>query len=55
VRTTQEDLAGLVGVTRATVRRTVKRLVADGTVSTGYGALRLVDRRRLERLAEPAP
>jgi len=55
VWTTQEDLAGLVGVTRATVRRTVKRLVADGTVSTGYGALRLVDRRRLERLAEPAP
>lgn len=53
VHATQEDLAALIGVTRATVRRTLKRLCAAGVIATGYGALRVVDPCRLERWAEP--
>jgi CRP-like cAMP-binding protein len=52
VRATQEELADLLGVTRATVRRVLKRLVAEGAIATGYGRLRVCDRCRLERLAE---
>ena len=53
VAVTQAELAELLGVTRATVRRALKRLAAEGAVATGYGRLRVCDRRRLERLAEP--
>lgn len=48
---TQEEIAGLVGVTRTTVRRALKRLVADGVVETGYRSLKILSRERLEASA----
>lgn len=41
VTITQDDLAKLVGVTRATVRRAIAELAAEGGVETGYRTLRL--------------
>jgi CRP/FNR family transcriptional regulator, cyclic AMP receptor protein len=49
VEITQEDLARLVGVARATLRRSIAELVAEGGVETGYRSLRVVDRVLLER------
>ncbi len=51
VNATQEDLAGLVGVTRATVRRALGRLIEEGAVTPGYGVLRILDRCRVEQRA----
>ena len=48
---TQEQLAGLVGVTRTTVRRVLKRLVVEGAIETGYRSLRIRRRELLERCA----
>ncbi len=49
VKATQEELAGLVGVTRATVRRALDRLIAEGALEPGYGTLHIKDRAALER------
>lgn len=43
VRATQEELAGLTGVTRGTVRRALDRLIAEGAIATGYGHLHIRD------------
>jgi CRP-like cAMP-binding protein len=51
---TQEQLAGLVGVTRTTVRRALKRLVTEGTIETGYRSLTIRRRDLLERSARSA-
>jgi CRP-like cAMP-binding protein len=48
IAATQEELAGLVGVTRTTVRRTLKRLVAAGAVQTGYGTVTITRPDRLD-------
>ena len=45
---TQEELAGLIGVTRTTVRRALKQMVADGVIETGYRSLQIRSRDRLE-------
>lgn len=49
VSITQDDLAKLVGVTRATVRRAIAELAAEGGVETGYRSLRLSDLAVLRR------
>ena len=49
VTITQDDLANLVGVTRATVRRAIADLAAEGGVETGYRTLRLSDLAVLRR------
>lgn len=49
VTITQDDLAKLVGVTRATVRRAIAELAAEGGVETGYRTLRLSDLAVLRR------
>lgn len=46
---TQEDLAGLVGATRATVNRVLRREQASGTVSLSRGRLKVLDREALAR------
>ncbi len=51
VTLTQEELAGLVGVTRATVRRALQLMIEEGAVTTGYGALRIADRAAVQRRA----
>lgn len=51
---TQEQLAGLVGVTRTTVRRALKRLVSEGAIETGYRCLTIRRRDLLERSARSA-
>ncbi len=49
IQITQDDLAKLVGVTRATVRRAIAELAAEGGVETGYRSLRLSDLSVLRR------
>jgi len=49
VQITQDDLAKLVGVARATVRRAIAELAADGGVETGYRSLRVKDLAVLRR------
>ena len=48
---TQEDLAGLVGATRATVNRVLRREQARGTVLLSRGRLEVLDRTQLARRA----
>ena len=48
---TQEDLAGLAGVTRATVNRVLRREEKAGAVNLGRGRLVVVDREALARRA----
>jgi CRP-like cAMP-binding protein len=43
VQITQDDLAKLVGVTRATLRRCIVDLAAEGAVETGYRTLKVRD------------
>lgn len=43
VQITQDDLAKLVGVTRATLRRVLRELADEGGVETGYRNLRILD------------
>ncbi len=45
---TQEELAGLIGVTRTTVRRALKRLIAEAAIETGYRSLTILRRARVE-------
>lgn len=49
VAITQDDLAKLIGVTRATVRRAIADLADEGGVETGYRSLRLRDKAVLRR------
>lgn len=54
ITATQEELAGLIGATRTTVRRALKRLVAEGAIETGYRSLTIVRRDRVEAHARAA-
>ena len=49
VEITQETLARLVGVTRATLRRVIQDLADEGGVETGYRSLRVADAAVLAR------
>ena len=49
VEITQDNLAKLVGVTRATLRRCIAELAAEGGLETGYRALRVANAAVLAR------
>lgn len=51
VNATQEDLARLTGMSRASVRRAMADLVRSGVIQTGYGEMRIVDEGRLREEA----
>ena len=48
---TQQELADLLGVTRATANAALKELQQRGLVECGYGSVRVPDRDRLARFA----
>jgi CRP-like cAMP-binding protein len=48
---TQDDLARLAGMSRASFRRAMGDVIASGALRTGYGSLSILDRDRLETLA----
>ncbi|MBX7533801.1 Crp/Fnr family transcriptional regulator [Qipengyuania sp. 1XM1-15A] len=48
---TQQELADLLGVTRATANAALKELQQRGLVERGYGSVRVPDRDRLARFA----
>lgn len=48
VRLSQTDLAAVAGCSRQTVNKTLSQLRADGIVSMGRGAIRILDRARLQ-------
>ena len=50
---THEEIGQGVGASRVTVSRVLGQLTREGILQTGYGALRILDPRRLRRLAEP--
>jgi CRP-like cAMP-binding protein len=50
----QEDLGRLLGMARSSVRRTLANLVEIGAVTTGYGAITILDRTLLEKLVREA-
>lgn len=52
VPATQEDLARLTGMSRASFRRAMARMIAAGALQTGYGNLRILDRDRLVAFAK---
>lgn len=49
VSVTQDDLAKLIGVARATLQRAFDELVKAGAIETGYRSVTIVDRSVLER------
>ncbi|MCB1502103.1 MAG: Crp/Fnr family transcriptional regulator [Bauldia sp.] len=51
VDSTHEELGRLAGMSRATFRRSLSRLIASGAIQTSYGVLRIVDRSAVEREA----
>lgn len=48
VALSQADLAGFAGCSRQTVNKTLSQLRADGVVEMGRGAIRILDRDRLQ-------
>ncbi|MET3663587.1 Crp/Fnr family transcriptional regulator [Caulobacter sp. 1776] len=50
----QAELAGVVGVSRQTLNRGLRKLEADGVVALGYASIDIVDRRRLAKLGGAA-
>jgi CRP/FNR family cyclic AMP-dependent transcriptional regulator len=51
VDSTHEELGRLAGMSRATFRRSLSRLIASGAVETKYSALKIVDRPAVETAA----
>jgi CRP-like cAMP-binding protein len=49
VSVTQDDLAKLIGVARATLQRAFDELVKAGAIETGYRSITIADRAALER------
>ena len=47
----QEDVATMVGTTRPTINRVLRRAHVDGVIDLSRGRLRVLDRGRLERMA----
>lgn len=54
VTATQEDLARLSGLSRASFRRAMGRMIAAGVLRTGYGRIIIADRARLTAMARHA-
>lgn len=52
VRTTQEDMAQLLGLSRQYVNRLLSRLTAKELISVGYGTVAVRDRPRLRALVD---
>ena len=52
VSITQSDLAKLLGVTRATLQRSLSSLEAEGALRRGYGSVSIRDARRLSLFAD---
>ena len=50
LRTTQQELADLVGLSRVSLGKAMKRLQDRGMLSAGYGEIRVLDRIGLEQL-----
>ncbi|WP_348673068.1 Crp/Fnr family transcriptional regulator [uncultured Abyssibacter sp.] len=50
----QEELARMVASTRPSVSRELKALEAEGVLDIAYGKVRVLDAKRLEKMAEPA-
>jgi CRP-like cAMP-binding protein len=48
---TQDQLAGMLGIGRSYFTRVLKSLRAKGLIETGRGRVRVLDRRRLERVS----
>ena len=48
VQATHEELGRLAGISRATFKRSMSRLMASGAIETGYSFLRIVDRSAVE-------
>lgn len=46
----QADLASVVGVSRQTLNRGLRKLESDGVVALGYASIDIIDRSRLARL-----
>ncbi|MGI1664239.1 Crp/Fnr family transcriptional regulator [Palleronia sp. KMU-117] len=51
IESTNEDLGRLAGMSRATFRRSLSRLIASGAVNTRYAGLTIVDRAAVEKEA----
>ena len=51
VQATHEELGRLAGISRATFRRSLSRLIASGAIETRYNFLRIVDRSAVENEA----
>jgi CRP-like cAMP-binding protein len=49
VNVTQDDLAKLIGVVRATLQRAFEELAQGGAIETGYRSVTIADRAALER------
>lgn len=52
VSMSREELASLVGTTRETLSRSLRRLVEHGAVQLRQGGIRILDRSELERLSD---
>lgn len=52
VRLTHEEIGSAVGVSRVTVSRAISQFAARGWLERGYGSIRLLDRRALERFSQ---
>jgi CRP-like cAMP-binding protein len=52
VSITQADLAKLIGVTRATLQRSLSSLEAEGALRRGYGSVSIRDVQRLSQFAD---
>ena len=48
---TQQELAGLVGASRESVSRGLKKLEGEGILSLGRGKINLLEHDRLEKIA----
>lgn len=52
VRATQEELGRMAGMSRVAFRRAFRELIAESVVLTEYGSIRILDRARLEAIAQ---
>ena len=54
VRATQEELGRMAGMSRVAFRRAFRDLITEGVVRTEYGTIRILDRARLQAIAQAA-
>lgn len=52
LRLTQEELAGMVGLSRQSLAGLLARLRRDGLIATGYGEVTVLDPERLRRIGD---